>query len=211
MSDQKPAPREDLRVVDSLGVFFAIVWTVLLTGGALFMIAATFDATDGNEVLLGMAFTIPLVALAGGTFMVARAKRRGTVVHFDDRTVSLPGGGVAAKSFLENLSPKHWIQMGRRFDVPIDEITQLAYKTKWTAVSRWKLLVADKENKDKIRSNRKLKHVIQMNGTKGTVSIAFRSEPKADEVLAAVRSMLPKGTPVIDPRMGFDGDEYGDE
>jgi hypothetical protein len=193
---QQAAPaREPVVIVDSLGVFFSIVWAVMLPIVAIWFLDAGVWPVS--------AF---LFLVAAGCVWIAVVKAKGTVIDFATGRIRYPGGGVAASTFLGNLSPKHWVQMGRRFENPIADITQLAYKKKWTAVSRWKVIIADSDKKDQMAAERKHKHVAQFSGQHGTASVSFRSEAKCDEVLGHLRSVLPKGTPVIDSRMGFEDD-----
>ncbi len=115
-------------------------------------------------------------------FFTVKAEIPGVVIDVENDKFSFPGGGVAAKSFLEYLSPLFWIQHMRRFEYPLSSVLSVAPEVsvnvnKKGDVSRY--------------------YSLRVAGTFGSAKIRLDDERKLQELLSLFSTILEMGVPVV--------------
>lgn len=178
------------KINDPAGTFFAYVWV----GFFVFLAILCLFSGDWFAILIGTPF---FIATAYPFFLIAKTKAEGTTISVDDKTISYPGGSIAAESVTDYFTPSFWLQSMKIHTTKFEDITQLSTtcdQTIFNKIRQW----CDKNNKNKYEiTETSYKYGVEIQGTFGAATIYFKSIQKRDQLFGLLRQNLKAGMPVI--------------
>lgn len=130
------------KINDPAGTFFAYLWVVVFAFLVILCLVA-----GGWLGVLGTPF---FIAAAYLFFQIAKTKAEGTTISVDDKTISYPGGSIAAESVTDYLTPSFWLQSIKIHTTKFEDITQLSAtqdQTIFNKLRQW----SDKNNDKNIQ------------------------------------------------------------
>ena len=86
------------KINDPEGTFFAYVWV------GFFVLVGIFSLFSGDWFAM-LICTPFFIAIAYLFFLIAKTKAEGTTISIDDKTISYPGGSIAAESITDYFTP----------------------------------------------------------------------------------------------------------
>ncbi len=177
------------KINDPAGTFFAYLWV----GFSAFLVILCFTGGWFGK-LIGAPF---FIAIAYLFFLIAKTKAEGTTISVDDKTISYPGGSIAAESVTDYFTPSFWLQSIKIHTTKFEDITQLSAaqdQTIFNKLRQW----SDKNNDKKYTiTETSYKYGVEIQGSFGAATIYFKSSQKRDQLFGLLRQYLKAGIPVV--------------
>ena len=178
------------KINDPAGTFFAYLWV------GLFGFIAMYSFGMPIDVLI----TPFLTALTYIFYLTAKTKAKGTTISIDDKTISYPGGSIAAESVKDYFTSSYWLQCTKTHTTKFEDITQLSTTVNQTIFNKLnKFLrpptVSDNGHVRIVKT--RYKYGVEIQGTFGAATIYFKSSQKRDQLFGLLRQYLKAGVPAV--------------
>ena len=168
--------RPPYKIIDVIPVLIGLGFLVLSNG---FIISA---AIEGDTGMLHWLYIIDIPLI-----LRLRAIWGGVVIDYQNKTITLPGGGISLNNILDVINPKFLLQYFMRKTINIDDVTGIQssnkvttnYNRKTGGVSTWRT------------------YYFHINGKFGAIKVSFFSSSKRDECYDEIRQAGRMGTAFI--------------
>lgn len=204
--DSKQSSKEEgiYSVKDPSAQFWGIVFmvivaipTLLIACLAIFLILDKIGVIGATNVaqqtkdgfVEAFVLLICIDAFLVGIMMLVyyrlKAIWKGVELNLSTRTMSFPGGGIAANNITDYIKPEFLLQLFKRKTIDLDAISEIQQETiKYTSHSNNGTTVS-------------YTHYIKFVGSFGAAHVRFKNEGKRDELYNAIRMANRMGTPVF--------------
>ena len=190
----KDAPRRSITIVDSPKVIRTISGAISFLTIAFvvgYLIIANISTTKEPFLLaIGGAVCILFILFAvmfGATFMV---EKEGYVIDVENGTLTFPGGGIEAESWLSYFSSAYLFQYYKRHQIRLSEIREIESYIEDTSDE-----YTDSQGRKRTRTRTTNK--LDMCGHFGAISFNFASKGKMDQLYSAIVQLNKMGNPII--------------
>lgn len=132
-----------------------------------------------NTVVAAQFWVISLIPIV----LRLRAVWNGVEIDYDNRTLSVPGGGISANSPADYFKPAYIFQYFLRKTIGLDDIRSMQDSMTW------------KQNKD--TGSMTYKYLLTITGKFGGIVLKYSDENKRDELYTLIREANQMGTPFV--------------
>ncbi len=183
VSNTKQTLESIQRVRDPSTLLFTIIGVVPLALICLWLNVMLFDVRGSLNIIFSLIFNGLLLV------MIYRLKViwKGIELDVENRTMSFQGGGITANDFSDYFKLSYLLQYFKRFEIDIDEISQIQANDNTTQHY-------DKTLKRWVTSTT---HEINFVGSFGSATVKFSSSGKRDQIYNAIRQLNSMGTPYV--------------
>lgn len=183
----EPNQEGTIRIRDPKGLLWTVIGAIIFFAFSLFI--------NVNIVLNPKLEDLPILALCFVIFNLPlliilyrlRTIWNGIELDIENRRMSFQGGGIAANDFADYFKLSYLLQYFKRFDINIDDISQISTDNKVS-------LGWSKELKTYIET---WTYTIHFVGTFGSASVKFSNEGKRDQIYNYIRQLNQMGTPYV--------------
>lgn len=172
-----------IRVRDPKGLLWTIVGVIALTALSLFWNIHIAENLSLGNIPFYIVLNLPLLII----LYRLKAIWKGIELDIDNRTMSFQGGGIAANDFADYFKLNFLLQYFKRFEINIDEISQIAAKDDVN-------LIWSKSLKTHIEN---WTYTINFVGTFGSASVNFTNKGKRDQIYNYIRQLNKMGDPYV--------------
>jgi hypothetical protein len=171
------------RVRDPSGILLTVIGTILILLIAFFVNSFLFFDFSFSQVIYALVFNSLLLII------IFRLKTiwNGIELDIENRRMSFQGGGIAANDFSDYFKPDFLLQYFKRFDISIDEISQIQAND----------TTREFYNKSIKQWQTSTTYQINFVGSFGSASVNFSYGGKRDQIYNAIRQLNNMGTPIV--------------
>lgn len=185
-SKQSNIKQEIYSVKDPLSQFAIILLMAIVAIFTLIMVKVTISQKTIQDVVASICAIVFLVGIMLLMFYRLKAIWKGVELNLSTRTMSFPGGGIAANDITDYFKPGFLFQIFKRKTIDLDAISEIQKETiQKTTYSREKGTRVD------------YTHYIKFVGSFGAAHVRFANEGKCDELYNIIRMANRMGTPVF--------------
>jgi len=171
------------RVRDPSGILLTIIGASILGFIAFLVNSFLFRYFSFSQIIFAVIANSLLLII------IYRLKTiwNGIELDIENRRMSFQGGGIAANDFADYFKPDFLLQYFKRYDINIDEISQIKANDETTQSY-------NKSIKEYITTTT---YTITFTGSFGSATVRFNNGGKRDQIYNAIRQLNNMGTPYV--------------